>query len=339
MTERIVYNKCEKCGGEIHPLSPYCTSPQCLTTEVIYYKLDQFGGYETYIEGGKYPFPGLPIKETVDLIAILKRNIIASMRLFKFPLIGLALLLTNHRKVMLSIFTYLDALYGSDYSGRLAEAYSHLSKSARELKRVLIKINPAPPHMAHWIDMLLVVYDSDMAYRYRIQNILEEVDKVTFEKNPRKEILRLLHLHNSREIAVYGGGQIDKNVMFTKFFKVFWLFKDFRTLMIAFFRELNLEEIKMTTADRYWVVNRFDYNYNGLTYDERQAWRAKEHEGWTGWTEEDKKGLQDANADIVVQPNSGFFLLSQENAASMTEQVKQTLLQAYEQKKTRRTSN
>jgi hypothetical protein len=244
----------------------------------------------------------------------------------------MALCLTSKRKVLLQATQWLHELYVADYAGVLAIPENAFCTSAREIKRSLTvsaQRNGLPTN--HWITLIQTIYETDLAYRYRIQNILEELDKDALVKHQRREIMRLLQLNIDRELVIYGVGQREKAVMAKRMVNASLFFPAFRSLLVDFLLELDIEKIKMDLYDRYWVCDRFDYNYNGITYEQRQAWRAKEHENWSDTIEPLPLDTAPVRPAITInKPNDAFFNLPPEGAKHMAEQVRDAIMKMYD---------
>lgn len=330
MTKRI----CPKCNNEIQPVEPYCTNNECLMRNVKTWNVSPSEGYLTFVEGNKYPLRALPIQEVVNTIAFLKRNIMATIRpVGKFPLIILALLFTSKKKILNNCLLWMHNLYQSDYNGLIRNNVrpDTLCPASRELDQALRAANPLPGQ-AQWIDLLVAVFESDLAYRFRIQNILEELDLYQLNENPRKEIMRLLDLNIEREVVVYNADQKNKAIFLRKL--IWWALwvPSIRKFIINILRSINPAKVAMDVNDRYWVSERFDYNYNGLTYVERQLWRHKEHEGWVESEQKIPGVVADKPRVMINQPNQAFYDLDEKGLEIIAEQTKQALIKNYYEK-------
>ena len=82
----------------------------------------------------------------------------------------------------------------------------------------------------------------------------------------------------------------------------------------------------MDISDRYWVSNKFDYNYEGKTYEERIAWREQEDKDWI------RPEIPPEKPQIgVYPPNEAFYKLSKKEAQTMAEATQKALMQNWEQ--------
>lgn len=121
-------------------------------------------------------------------------------------------------------------------------------------------------------DFIAMSLEYDYAYRARYQDIIPLFDKNKFKRNPRKELFRLLDILSEREEYSKGGKNIImqrkwKSLKFVAF--IGFLIKDVKKIVVKFFNELNLDEIKFDEADWYYVCDRDDYLYGGLSHKQR----------------------------------------------------------------------
>ena len=115
------------------------------------------------------------------------------------------------------------------------------------------------------------ILEYDMAYRYRIQDVLSELNKYELMRNPRKEIMRLMGILVRREKTSPGMGQ-KWRVM--KWIMGIYLFFD-RGLVKrtkSFLYKLNINEIRASREDRYWMATYTEYDFNDKTFEQRMLY-------------------------------------------------------------------
>lgn len=252
----------------------------------------------------------MPTADALHFVDIMKRLIISSMRfVVKVPL--------TPKRFTNAIASWLGEMYASVFRGASEERpEGDYSQSSREFLRTLRAINTHTDDK--WCRYLTEIWETDMAYRNRGQDIFPLVDLDALEKNTRKEVLRLFTITCEREVR---GGQLPKMAALGKILRVALFFPRFRRMMRAFFFELNMDEIKVSIEDRYWNANKFDYNYEGKSYGERMVWRAEEEKGWKPLVVAPEKPRITVN-----EPNKAFYDLPTEDAEKVAEEVKQALL-------------
>lgn len=301
--------QCEKCGIEYN--TPYCTSVQCLTKQIIRTELPE-QGFLTYIEGYKYPVRALPWKNQLDAVALTKRSIIS---------------LTRFRPTLKGILRWFGDIYAGDYGDNLKQPLERLSPASRELYRTLEKINPINDDQ--WVKLITMIFDTDLAYRTRGQDMFSEVNKVSLQNNPRKEILRVFKICISREVkeSSHEGDTKSQLRKMKTFNKLLWwatLLPPYRQFIFSIFREIDVDKMTFDINDRYWVSDKFDYNFEGKTFEERQAWRRGEDKTLVPTV------TPPLRPDIFIQqPNEAFYRLTRKEAELMAEKTKQFIIRNY----------
>jgi len=274
-----------------------------------------------HVVGYKYPLSGLPKKEIVNGSALVKRAIMANIRF----IVRLPKMFTP-RRMLYGILEWMCDLYRGDYGGLIRILPEDTSRPIRELVRTLRVINPHPTD--EWVSLISCIFEIDLAYRRRLQDVLEELNKVKLLHHPRHEVFRLIDIVIAREnVKIADRWQREKVQQFRTLMRIAWLFKPFRDLIIAFLKEVNVDAIKRDIADWYWVCDLFDYNYGGKSFDERQAWKEKENEGWV----QDKPTLpltiDGEEPKIEINPpNKAFYKLKEEGAQQLCAQVHAALM-------------
>lgn len=108
--------------------------------------------------------------------------------------------------------------------------------------------------------------ENDSAYKFRLQDILPEVNVEAFKKNPAKEIKRVLDILLYREDTddlVPRWETLGKIVIYAS------KNKKARKLLIRFLSELDMDKIKPDEADWYFCLRRRMYKFGGLLIGER----------------------------------------------------------------------
>lgn len=199
------------------------------------------GTVRTAIEGEKYPVRFFTPQEAVDVIASYKR-------LFS---------LLAKKGFWGGIILYFNQDIWKDYLNNIFNLYPVILKEERwsqpvkELRRILD------------IDITLknaisLVFENDMAYRYRLQDILQELNQDNLSKNPRKELRRLFKLMIDREH--------DNCIKLWKvLYRLSWLLYFLKKPLM----KLNIDEIKMSPEDIYWSNINESYDMRGLSKEQR----------------------------------------------------------------------
>ena len=231
---------------------------------------DDKGGILTYMEGHKYPYRGFPFVEFVQDMDKLKKV----SRLFmsgiyhnlkgdnKLKLLSLLPALWLFKKLLKSwvymIWSCVDRfkVKFASYSQPEREIYKTLSK---KMKKETAKEKELREQIR---DILCMFLEFDNAYRFRFQDLMLDLDKKAFKNKPFKEVDRLLNLLIEREII---REMKDKWVLIKKVgIPLIKTDKFFKNLMIYFFSNINIEEIKLSVEDRYYCAIRDDFNFGSV---------------------------------------------------------------------------
>lgn len=126
--------------------------------------------------------------------------------------------------------------------------------------------------MEHLRDLMCMIIHFDMAYRFRWQDIIPLFNKEDFKKNPRKEIVRVAKIFVERESAGGGGVSNRWKSIIDRLDIILWfifLNKNRKSVAVSFLDELDLDAIAPDEADWYYMLDRKDYDYGGISYAKR----------------------------------------------------------------------
>ncbi len=231
------------------------------------------GGILTYLARYEYPFRGFPYNDTVQSIDELKK--LAKIIVQEFLPYAKKTSLLGKLRLVLSI----------DHLTKLAECYLHAyywhvkryrlkpnmySQSVRELWQVIDKSGDVITKVETKEairDIVCMFLEFDNAYRYRVQDVLVELDKNALKKDSEKEILRLIDLLIGREVHEEGQVKmVDKWRMSKELLKFYFRFNKKAIKAIGSILErLNLKEIEFSIEDRYYCEFRKDYKFGFMT--------------------------------------------------------------------------
>ena len=225
------------------------------------------GGVLTYMSGHPFPYQGFPMGDFVDKIDTIKklsRSVVSGFyhRVKNRSILSLIGLIP-------AIWVFKDLLRSSIYTWyRLVERFrlkpSMYSVPIRELYRAM-SIGPAAEKRSvadlrlQMRDVLCMFLEFDNAYRFRFQDIIQELDKGRLEKDTIKEILRILTIMQSREATQ----EVSDSWKLVKYGIKFYLKfdKEMQEAIKNFLLELNLNRVVLSEGDRYFCNPRKDYNF------------------------------------------------------------------------------
>ena len=246
-------------------------STQPAKTVAIGYNLPEKGGQLVYMEGVPYPYKGFPFDDAVWIINPIKRFFLSLSRasrafwyllpiLIMMPKFILRPALRKLHDIFISQF-----IWSSSYSVRLKERY--YCDCVREFRRACKKVS-SEERFFHYVDLISLILEYDNAYRWRIQDIVEEIDKKAFKKRTLRELWRLADIGAERESA-YICYRSKYRMIATSIAFVLKFNRDIRKLVFSIIDELDIEKFKLDENDLYWNYPRFDYNTRGIGLDSR----------------------------------------------------------------------
>lgn len=317
---------CPKCNVEYPDSQPYCARSDCLWTMVKDVKKPASGGTFTYAQGYKYPLRGFPEVETLGQIATNKRVVMSSVRLiFKNPFRYLLPLLIPFKKnVIKHIVYWLDEIYIADLQKKVLP-HKEFSQFSKEILRVLIpmvttKDREYKTKIINCIYFFVMFFEFDFAYRYRAQDLFDELNKDRLNQSPRKEIKRLLNLAVVRN---NDKGQSKKTQTLTKLISLVLLVSPSSLKLVKeALNEIKREEVVPDLFDRYHMARYFDYNFEGKTYDERIKFKEEEDKDF----HEQTTDIPSLQATIAVNPNELFYKLDPVEAGKLAESVRAEIM-------------
>ncbi len=227
------------------------------------------GGILTFMEGYDHPYRGFPFHEFVDRIDFIKKIIRAilsglfhGLKGYRLRLLTLLPTLWIARIILsVSVYTFYRMI------DRFKIKRQCYSQPMRELHRAFSMERASEDEKTRTLrlqlrDLMCMVLEFDNAYRYRLQDIIVELDQAKLRENPITEFLRLLSIMQTRE----KGQDISDTWTLIKLFIRFYLRIDrkFAKMIIDVLSQLNLEEMKLTIEDQFFCKPRKDYNFGFL---------------------------------------------------------------------------
>ena len=228
------------------------------------------GGVMTYMEGHPYPYRGFPFFEFVDKIDLIKKVSRASLS-------GLYHSLKRTNKLW--FITLIPSIWMSKHlirSGiytfyRVVERFrikpKYYCQAIRELHRAFSVLNENDKVSYQELkfrirDLVCSILEFDNAYRFRFQDIVEELNKENLKKNFSKELNRLLSIMQERET----GQDIKDTWTLLKLFISYYLRfdKELKKILLETLLELNVEQVKLTPEDIHFCEKRKDYVFGHM---------------------------------------------------------------------------
>lgn len=326
---------CPKCNKEMlvgertaHKECGFCDTVKC-------WKIDdqQPEGMFAYLVGYKYPYKGVPQDRVLQNTAIFKRSLVATgILLLSKPIVYLLpfFLFLPRKKTMRKLVEWAASISRTAYTQHADTR--KMCRSVRELVRVFTPLvkelrGEEERDMKDLVLSLSYVLEVDNAYRYRMQDVLGNLDKEALRKDAKKEILRLMNLGLQRERAIYSPEQrktITAPDLATKWRSMSYAVKaialfypSFMVRMAELLLEMDVEEIKMDEGDWYYACERWDYEFGGLSYEERLRLKLREDEDW----EKPSEDVAVSQANVALIPNPEFMLVTEQQARETLEKL------------------
>lgn len=229
------------------------------------------GGVFTYLAKYDLPFRGFPLNDTVQAVDELKK--FAKIIIQKFvPYIKSSSIISKIRLVLtVDHFIQLAECYLYAYhwkTKRIRLKPYMYCQCVRELFDTINKSNIENPELKEAIrDCLCMFMEFDNAYRFRMQDILPEINVAAIKKEPIKEISRLLDLLMEREVWEEGKTKMaEKWKMAKELICLFLRFKpSIKKYIVDMVTRIDLKRIEPTKEDRYYCEFRKDYKFGFMT--------------------------------------------------------------------------
>src|SRR3990167_856 len=169
-----------------------------------------------------------------------------------------------------------DKVFKIEYETHDIEVVNDKTKTIIEplhLKKVRERrLNPAGYFLSRTATFIFLFLELDSAYRFRIQDAISHDIFQTLD---------IISKRNVETIKIFGYIKIGLRVafMFQPKLKLFFT---------EFFKEIELEKVKLDEADRYFTLQYISYNFGGKSAEERFAERKKidkekNHIFFLGW--------------------------------------------------------
>ena len=231
------------------------------------------GGTFMKFVGCEYYYKGLTDQKVIDILYFPKRRLrnLISFLTTKWG-ITLSILLFPFRKRMLIFLAeqYLKDIYLPSLIKYLYISEKKYSISVREIWRVStlfignVKIERIQDILFKFRNILCMIIEVDMAYRWILQDILPLINKESLRANSIYEIERVLDILCERADDARFGEMKKVLILLLR------VSKSTRKLVVRFLLELDLNKIKLDNADYYFCLGRGDYKFRGKSIEERQ---------------------------------------------------------------------
>lgn len=196
-------------------------------------KVEYTDGIQLHIVGCSYPQKGLPTPEALTAINSIKK-ILKTFNIFIFSTQRFETVCWPIMSSFILKEEYQQAFtkeFSKFFKGKTAEIISH-------------------------------IFEYDWAYRLRIQDLFTASTKEKLMKRPYREVKHLIQLNKERDYKEVS----DK----FKYVPYLFLIPSLRRSFRASLREIDYEKLCYDEGDRYWALQRIEYDSFGKNFDERK---------------------------------------------------------------------
>lgn len=232
------------------------------------------GGILMFSHPMKVPTRGIIIPEALQAADVVKKYIKSwlsffggKMRYFLFPLFVVPQSLFNRiawKWIEMTADFVESVVLHFAFNFPIVLKPKYLSPAVAELYRVGDSQFGYTREGKIIVTFLCLALENDRNYRYRVQDILGDIDGIEIKIHSRKEIARLVKLLMTRDRA--RGWSYLENVIKL----VLWFRPQMTKMIVAFLWELDMMKIQLDAQDMYFCLNDAHYDYLGLSYEERQ---------------------------------------------------------------------
>lgn len=245
------------------PILPSEVPPDNDRNNLIKVEFPEEGGVLTYMEGYDLPYRGFPYFELVEKIDVIKKLARAFLsgvyhalkaHWWLIPLLAPALLVARDL-ISAGLYTFYKLIDRFKLKPiRLSQAMRSLHNSFSSQKIKDAKIDEIRIMLR---DIICHILELDNAYRFRAQDLVEELDKTNLNKNPIKELNRILTIAQGRETTQ----EISDTWKLLKLFNSFYLRFDRKMLYLVknVLNDLDIDKFKLTPEDKQFCLKRKDY--------------------------------------------------------------------------------
>lgn len=224
------------------------------------------GGTFIKFIGCEYLYKGTTKQNVVDVLEFPKRALRNLLILICRHKILLVILLSRRIRVVI-VNWYLKNVYLKAFTKHLLLSEKKYCISVREIWRVITlfigKIKGKEQSIAFRLRNIgCMILETDIAYRFMLQDFLPEINKQALKENSFKEIKRVLDIFIKR----YNNSRWKR---IKKLVVLLLKIKKIRKLIVRILLDLDLDKIKLDDADWYFCLQRPHYDFRGISLKER----------------------------------------------------------------------
>ena len=239
--------------------------------EGLFYKVSKItveGGLKQWIDGAEYPRKGYCPPEAMFACNQAKRIFVEGLKMFNSWQFITAIIFTKDK--MRFIRSYNEIVW--KVMAPFITKYEYLTSIAQDLQdltySMMIKLGLDEENSKRFAKIFSHLIEYDDAYRFRVQDILNETRKDFIIERPITEVDRLTLLLTSRDSP----GVAEKFQKLSKLLCIALCLPSVRNAFREVVEESNFKKLQVDDSDFYWHCFREDYKFGGMTNDDRKEY-------------------------------------------------------------------
>lgn len=236
--------------------NPVLETPDRIIRSTPLQRVKYYNGIFAYYEGAEYPQKGLTDGDTMKAINIVKAIVSGILSI---------------RCNLVSILRAFNRI-----GNKVIEQYflkdEYRTAGTLELDRIIYdficSLTSKDDIARHFSKIFSHLIEYDNAYRLRLLDLGTATSKDKLLRNPHKELKRLVKVMSEREIFL-GEDVTRKFRAMANIVSLLLYIPKYRKAFRYAIHMADWEKMTFDNTDRYWAYLRTDYNFDGLSYEQR----------------------------------------------------------------------
>jgi hypothetical protein len=238
-------------------------------------QIDFRNEFKTYVDGAEFPYEGFVTNEILWATNQAKSIFIEAIKILSKPqfILGSVISFLFFREQLIDSFNRL----GHRVMSPVMLKDKHLSKFARELQYVtfeFLRHLVSEEKADKFSEIFSRIIDNDDAYKQRLKDIFSMTNKAKL-RNP-KELSRLVEIMDERQGKAHWMKKVKSAVLLLRL--LIAIVPNAKKGYLSAINACNLDNLILHWEDIYWSVYKKDYNFAGMTHEERL--KLVKEKGW-----------------------------------------------------------
>jgi hypothetical protein len=244
------------------------------------------GGIYKYYHGCLYPEKGIPFPQAIYACNLSKRFLIETIKLFSHSKLLMVAGMFSLEGIIKSVNDAAEKnLSPFYYNGQYPRYYAKPCKEVKNfLEMFLTTLGVSKLESERFAKNLITLIEQDNAYKYRIQDLAGATSIEYLLEDFPEELDYIFGIYMKRELPNREPGTEVNPAMSGKLesiirlAKAAWWIPKFRGAIRNGLKAIKWENLVMDDADKYHTALWIDYNYQGLSFEDRKAWFISLHD-------------------------------------------------------------